>query len=563
MTDAASTSPASEFGVSGRAFVYGAGALLIARMCLTAHAPSFLDAHAALAAVALAFVAAAARPALLAAALVMAGALLSLPMSWDPWLSLLSLPAILGTVGFFLLASSGSTKTALLAAAGVGGAVNAIAAIVQKTITWPAKLESLQASGIASAADLAYLAHGRPVALSLSPDLAGGMCLVGAFCAFALALDTEDKRARLALVGLAAISVSALIVFRSFGCALALVIGVGVVAVLWSRKAALVGGALGLVAFGAAAATRGLDALALSASERLANWRAAVDVIFDAPFFGVGLMRFGPAYLEHRAPDANVTRYAHSGPLQILAETGFVGGVLALVALVVVVRALWARRATLTATDRVLAGGAAAVGVRACIDYDLHVAQSASVAAVVIGLLLARDAPSPAAPLQRRALALAAVVALGLVIVLGSREGVLESEDRGAIAAYSERFPFDTEARIATAAHALDELALCTADDGCAAARQRAIAALDPLCERAHPSAVALVLRARAKTTSGHLQSALADVDKALTVDPGNEAAHKLGVALANTVRAPDVAERIERARTWGVDASLTSQITF
>jgi hypothetical protein len=150
-----------------------------------------------------------------------------------------------------------------------------------------------------------------------------------------------------------------------------------------------------------------------------------------------------------------------------------------------------------------------------------------------------------------------------LVLVLGWREGALESEDDAAIASYVDSVPFDTEPRIAVAARAVDELAICTDDEGCTAARQRAFAALDPLCERAHPSAVALVLRARAKTTAGHLQSALADVDKALTLDPGNSAAHKLSVALANTLRTPDIAARAEKARVWHVDASLSSQITF
>lgn len=564
MTTSTSDTGAASMATSGRAFIIGAGALLIVRMCLTAHAPSFVDAHAALAALALAFVAAAARPALIAAALVMAGAMLSIPASWDPWMSTLSLPAILGTVGFFLLASSGPNKAVLLAAAGIGGAINAVAAVVQKTVTWPRELERLQAAGVTGADDAAsMLAYARPIGLSLSPDLAGGMCLTGAFCAFALALDAEDKRARNALLALAAVSASALVVVRSFGCVLALVVGVGAVAVLWSRRAALAGVALGGVAFAIAAVTRGIDALGTSASERIINWRTALDVFADAPFLGVGLMRFGSAYLQHRPPDANITRYAHSGPLQILAETGIVGGVLALAALVVVARAVWSRRASLSPSDRVLVGAAAAVGVRACIDYDLHVAQSASVAAVVVGLLLARSEPAPAATPQRRALAVGAIVALALVAVLGWREGALESDDDAAIAAYAARVPFDSEPHIAVAARAVDELAVCTADDGCEAARVRAFAQLDPLCARTHPSAVALVLRARAQTTAGHLQSALADVDKALTVDRGNAPAHKLSVALASTLRTSDLAERAEQARIWNVDASLTSQITF
>jgi O-antigen ligase len=574
--------------ISGRAFVLAAGALLVVRMCLTAHAPSFVDAHASLAALVLAFVAGAPRPARRAATLCLFGALLSLPSSWDPWMSLLTVPAILGPMAFFLLASSGSCKSALLAGAGIGGGVNAVVAIVQRTITWPRALARMDELGL-DAASAARLADARPIALSLSPDLAGGLCLVGAFCACALALDV-DKRARVAMLVLAATSASGLLVVRSFGCTVALVVGVAVSALLFARdrppgahsavgessgtaraadaspggkqaprgraRAGLVA-AIGLVivavALVVALMTRGAGAAGRSAAERVENWRAALDVLSEAPWFGVGLMRFGAAYLEIRGPETNVTRYTHSGPLQVLAETGVVGALLAAAALIVIGRAIWQRRAAFTSSDRVVCGAAAALVLRACVDYDLHVSQTASVLGVVVGLLIARAEPAPAEPLQRRAIAAVSVAALGLLLVLGMRQGVLESEDAGALTAYIDKLPLDTEPRIALGAQGVDALAICADHASCVAARKRAFDALDPLAARAHPPPVALVLRARANASIGHLDEALADVDGALKGDRGSAPAHRLGIALSRALKRNDVEARMDAARAWSV----------
>lgn len=567
--------------MTGRAFLFAVAALLIVRMCLTAHAPSFVDAHACLAALALAFVAGAARPAQIAAALLTVGLVSSVPGSWDPWISLLALPAVLGPIALFLLASSGSCRSALLAAIGIGGALNAVAAFVQKFITWPSALARMNELGL-DPAQAARLAGARPIGLSLSPDLAGGLCLAGALCAAALAVEMAARAPALAtsvtptgnaapsgrptwlpaaLGATAAVSASGLLMVRSFGCALALVVGIAVSALLLAarrgqRQALIVAGA-GFVVAGLAlviaVAARGADALARSAGERSENWRAALEVFSDAPLFGVGLMRFGNAYLGVRGPEANVTRYAHSGPLQLLAETGLVGAALTAVAFALIVRALWQRRASLSTSDRIVAGAAAALTVRACIDYDLHVSQSASVFAVLLGLLIARDDPAPADRNQRRALAALAMVALALVAVLGVRQGALESEDRSTLASYIDVLPFDAEPRIALAAQAVDALVICNDHASCVAARETVFAVLEPLCARRHPPPVALVLRARAHASIGHLNEALADSDAALTIDRGSGPAHQLGVAVARALKRDDVDARISAATVWGV----------
>ena len=549
--------------MSGRSFALGIAALLIVRICLTAHAPSFVDAHVCLAALALSLVAGAPRAAQIAAALLTLGVVTSIPTSYDPWVSLLALPAIVGPVAFLLLASSGSCREGLLVAAGLGGAVNAVAVLVQKTITWPDALARMDEIGL-NAAHAARLAEARPIGLSLSPDLAGGLCLAGAFCAAALAFDVAQRAQRaqlLVLVATTALCAAGLVVVRSFGCALALVVGVTVATLLLgARRSSARAATLGLsgllmaaLSLAVALMMRGIDALHRSADERSENWRAALDVFAEAPLFGVGLMRFGAAYLQVRAPEMNVTRYAHSGPLQLLAETGLLGGLLGAAALVVVARALWQRRSSLLPSDCVLAGGAAACLLRACIDYDLQIAQSASVFAVLIGLLIARADPAPAAPMQRRVLAAVTLLTLPLVVVLGVRQGIMESADAVALDAYIDKLPLDAEPRIARGAQAVDALVVCSDHESCVAARTSAFAALDPLCARRQPQPVALVLRARAYATIGHLEQALNDADRALQVDRGSPTAHQLGVSLAQALQRNDVDARIAAARAWHV----------
>jgi O-antigen ligase len=139
---------------------------------------------------------------------------------------------------------------------------------------------------------------------------------------------------------------------HSNGAFLGVFVGVVVFALLqrsWRAAAVLaLAGAAAAVGLAVAAAARGSQALQVSAGERLENWRVALDAFVDAPLFGHGLFRFAPAYLERRTPDDNITRYAHSLPLQWLAETGVAGVIGGVVAAVVIAKGFvefsWLRR---------------------------------------------------------------------------------------------------------------------------------------------------------------------------------------------------------------------------
>lgn len=61
--------------------------------------------------------------------------------------------------------------------------------------------------------------------------------------------------------------------------------------------------------------------------ERLAHWQAALSMFRDNPWLGIGLGNFDTAYPEHRLINWNqALGHAHNYYLNILAETGIIGG---------------------------------------------------------------------------------------------------------------------------------------------------------------------------------------------------------------------------------------------
>jgi hypothetical protein len=212
----------------------------------------------------------------------------------------------------------------------------------------------------------------------------------------------------------------------------------------------------------------------------------------------------------------------------------------------------WKKR-ELAVGDMILTGGAVALAVRMVIDYDGHVAQSASAACVLFGLAVASDAPGPSRPLQQRVVGVLAIFALGLTVVLAWRGAVLDVDDSApdadadTLSSYAAAFPFDVEPRLKIAARSLDGLDVCERPDGCPVYARIAHGALDPDAERAHPPSAALVLRARVFVHEGKLDAALHDVDAALAVDPGNPLAHQVGISIDRSEA------RIEAARRWHV----------
>jgi hypothetical protein len=124
---------------------------------------------------------------------------------------------------------------------------------------------------------------------------------------------------------------------------------------------------------------------------RLHTWRATIDTIRDRPLAGAGADAFLVASARHQQ-DGPV-RFAHDLPLELTAELGVPGGVLALALYAATAAALWRARRTRAAW---LFGPAAAAFLGASLlDWPWHLAGSGAVWAAALGAIAgAASAPT-------------------------------------------------------------------------------------------------------------------------------------------------------------------------
>ncbi len=124
-------------------------------------------------------------------------------------------------------------------------------------------------------------------------------------------------------------------------------------------------------------------------------WQATLSVVADAPVAGVGLGAFPDGVSPYRpaeVPAEKIVDYAHNDFLQLLAETGILGLMIALWALVglltFTVRRWRARRDPLV-RGLVLGGVGAVVAamIHSVVDFGLHMPANAVALVIVAGLL--------------------------------------------------------------------------------------------------------------------------------------------------------------------------------
>jgi len=518
-----------------------AGGLVVVRAFTTGHAPDVVDA--ALALVALVVAVAAGMPTWWGrvALPLLVGAAASVATSVDPWTSLLSLSLVLGVVAFVALPASVDASAGHGSARGsdsvllgllLGGLAHAVVAGWQRFVVWPDALARRDELGL-PAGVVATLTSLRPLGLSLSPDLGAAVAVAGLAAALAIVVDSDRPRgARAGATVAAVVLVAAVAWSRSVGSALA--VGIALVAVAIARRAWALLGGLGVVGvlIAGAVMARGAAGLLLSAGERWANWQVGWRAFVDAPLLGHGWLRFAAAYAERRPPDANVTRYAHSAPVQWLAETGLVGAVAVVVAFVVVAPRVVSALRGPSRPRAALAAGVVALAARAVVDYDLQVGQTAMLAATLVGLVMATAAPvAGALPAEQRG----PTTTLARALVLGSALLLLVLVARATPVATKALVRLDLEVAL--------RAAVATPEP----AARRAV--LAPFVER---SPVAAVLSARTAVAQGDVDDAVALVQRALARDPGLPAALTLAVELARAGHG-DVAAAQRAAARWGV----------
>jgi hypothetical protein len=150
-------------------------------------------------------------------------------------------------------------------------------------------------------------------------------------------------------------------------------------------------------------------------SNRYDFWRVSLDEFRDHPVAGGGARSFGPAYLVHGRSGETPAR-AHSLPLELLAEDGLVGFLLAVGGFGVLLVGLGRRaRARSAAANAGFAGCILVLG-QACVDWTFTFPAITVPFFLLAGIGLADEARTRVA--RRTSRAGAAVCVVGAVVVL-------------------------------------------------------------------------------------------------------------------------------------------------
>ncbi|MCP5149372.1 MAG: O-antigen ligase family protein [Chromatiales bacterium] len=188
------------------------------------------------------------------------------------------------------------------------------------------------------------------------------------------------------------------------------------------------------------------------ASERILIWQAALDLLADAPWHGIGAGVFWLAFAPYRSGlDASAGFHAHNDYLELAIELGWPMLAMIALAFTMLARGVWRRSARpgvapgTVAEIAGLAGALAGAGVHALVSFNFHVPSLALLSGLWLGRLLAltastddTDARTVSAPRRtRRAaatalLAVAAPVALLVAVLMAEHE---EADARAALAA--------------------------------------------------------------------------------------------------------------------------------
>jgi hypothetical protein len=224
-------------------------------------------------------------------------------------------------------------------------------------------------------------------------------------------LDRDWTLPRLLMAGACALlAITGLLLTESRGGYLAF--ACGLVFLLLARRAravvvvlvaivAVVGAAAGVLAWvGGDASNEESVPFVLSSTDpsgslRLNTWGNSLRIVADYPAAGTGLGTFRwiyPAY--QRSGEWNEWRQAHNDFIQLLAETGAMGGILLVVALYLLVRRFLVPALDPRSTERpwstaAVAAAVFAMLVHSIVDFNLQVPSNAALFAVLLGVLAA------------------------------------------------------------------------------------------------------------------------------------------------------------------------------
>ena len=326
----------------------------------------------------------------------------------EPVAILLLLLAALGAVSaLWTIGLEG--RTLRWAAVTLGyGAVFAAAAVAARTHAGRVALAGGLAAIAAAAALLALAAtalHEEPYALRIGgewrpagpleypPALA--LLVVSALPAFAEALRARAPALRVAGVAGLALSAAVLALAQSrLGLALGLVVAALLVYRATRRPVAVVIGTVVAIAAGTLAVGPGDGPESGFLHGREDTWSAAVETFLDRPLHGTGADAFLAGSARHQ--DGAAIVFAHDLPLELAAELGIAGLLLALALYAATVRLVWVARARRAAW--VFAPPALAFLVANLLDWPWHLAGMGAIWALACGALAGKGSSGTKLP---------------------------------------------------------------------------------------------------------------------------------------------------------------------
>lgn len=278
----------------------------------------------------------------------------------------------------------------------VAAAVAARSAQGRETLAWGlGGIAAVSAAiGLAGA-----LAHERPYAVEIAGDWrpagpleyppALALLVVCALPVFAQLVRARALPARAAGAGGLGVSAAVLVMAQS---RIALALGLGVAALvayraMRNRAVLLAGGALALAA-GALSFGSGDGPPSNFLHGREDTWRAAVETFLDRPLHGAGADAFLSGSARHQ--DGASIRFAHDLPLELAAELGILGLLLALALYWATGRLVWSARAS--RVGWMFGPAVVAFPLANLLDWPWHLAGMGAIWALASGALAGSQA---------------------------------------------------------------------------------------------------------------------------------------------------------------------------
>ena len=268
---------------------------------------------------------------------------------------------------------------------------------------------------------LARLATGRAFAAFSTPAALGGFLALSLPVTVGLGFGAASSRRRVAWLLAAAIELAGLLATASLSAAAALGAAtiVACVRAPGLRRRLWMPGLIALGILAAAVALRGSEVTEASGAQhplrlRAANFRAALEVIADHPWTGVGPGSFGEVYPQYRRTGDNETQHVHDLPLELGAEWGVPAGILgsALFFWIFLGPLLGSRHDDEPPWVRGAAVGLGALGLQGLLDFTVLLPSLLWLAAILRGFIA-----RPGASARERSVT---VAALGLASVIGA-----------------------------------------------------------------------------------------------------------------------------------------------